>query len=189
MSYQSLRTRFRDSQPHIRRHSIRDGVLAVTGANSVREIVAGMDTTICRGMYLSPRNQNHPLSVQFGGHIVVVARGLDRNWYRFVYVKELMHMLDSADTSTDSGVKFDTLLTELGGQQSPDPSSPYVSEVRAFWMALGLLCLEPVRQDFLSTRNADPTSDFELSLKLKIPEAYVPLLASPLFEEWMDHLA
>jgi hypothetical protein len=50
---------------------------------------------------------------QFGSSVVVVARGLNRCWERFVYVKELMHVFDGVDEATDSGEKFESMLEGL----------------------------------------------------------------------------
>lgn len=111
-----------------------------------------------------------------------MARGLNRCWYRFVFVKELMHMLDSPDEAADNAATFDLLLTELSGHGSLEKSNAYYSEMKAFWMALGLLCPEGVRQQIKGDKAAG-ASDYSLAYRLKIPELYVRHIINPLFED------
>lgn len=187
MSYRLIYTHFQTCAIHVPRLDIRKQVLAVTGVTSVKEIVSGMDIQVCRGMYISPRNNTNPFTQQFGGHIIVVARGLNRCWYRFVLVKELMHFFDPENAAADTGDRFDVLLTELAGHGAIEKSEPYNSEMKAFWMALALFCPEPLRQELIAKR-ATGTSDYAIALRLRIPEIYVQNLFSPAFDRIMPIL-
>jgi len=177
MSYSEIYHRFAKSTPHIGRNDIRDAVSAVTGIPKFQPILsAALDIKVCRGYYLSPRS-DHPLVTQFGRHIIVLARDLNRCWMRFVLVKELMHLLDGAVDAADTGEKFEALLTEFTGPVSGVAwSSQTLSEFKAFWMALGLFCPAPVHRKLLAARKSGHISDYAIAVQLRIPEVYVPNL-------------
>ena len=179
MSYQALYNFCQTKNPHISRNVVRDQVLRITGVNRVSTVKTTMDTSACRGFYLSARNTEHRLVQQHGSHIIVLARGQNRCWDRFVFVKELMHLFDSVDEATDTGEEFDRQLAELSGHPSPSWSPQMRSEVECFWKALAALCPETVRGEFQTLLDAGQIDEYGIALKLKIPQQYVQHLFRP----------
>ena len=177
MSYKSLLAHFESSQPHIPRNAVLAKVSELARVSSVRIVASSLDETICRGMYFAPRNNNHPLVQMLGHHVIVVCRGMNRCWTRFIIVKELMHLLDGAESATDTGEKFDRVLTEIGGS-TVKQSAATNAEISAWWKALAVLCPERVRQDLLKEKELGHITDYGVALRLRIPEFYVPHLLS-----------
>lgn len=156
---------------------MRDRLLELNGLDRLPMVKTKMDHRICRGIYLSARNQEHRLVQQCGGHVIIIARDLPKEWERFIYIKEAMHTFDDPEEAADSGDKFDNLLNELTGSGSPGPwSKPMTSEIKSFWMALGVLCPEAKREEYAEDRDQGHIDDYEISLRLKIPERYVTTL-------------
>jgi len=183
--YAQIHARFVDADPRISRNEIRKAVSEATGVPSLQPIIEGLNPAICMGYYLSPR-AGHRLAQQFGRHVIVLARDLNRCWQRFVFVKELMHVLDGSAESTDSGDKFEAVLNEING---PSPwSEQTTSEVNAFWMALGLLCPMKVHAELRRQRSRNHVGDYAIALRLQIPEVYVPRLFEPRFEDYIRRL-
>ena len=148
-----------------------------------------LDAAICRGFYLSARNTEHQFVRQLGSHVIVVARGLENYWERFVFVKEAMHLFDDPTEATDSGEDFDQQLAELMGVSSPERRSPQMtSEIKCFWMALCALCPEETRSEFERERGQGEIDDFTIGLQLRIPERYVQYLFHISYNEIRDFL-
>jgi len=104
MPYKDLYEYCQTLTPKISRNTIKNKALELSGVPSVRIVKTGLDTTICRGFYLSAKNNNHRLVQQLGSHVIVLARdGLNYCWERFVVVKELMHLFDDPISATDTG--------------------------------------------------------------------------------------
>lgn len=91
MSYKQLYDFAQTLSPRISRANLRQKTLEITGINSIRQAMTPMDIEICRGLYLTPRNQTERIVQQLGTHVIVTAQGMNWCWQRFVYTKELMH--------------------------------------------------------------------------------------------------
>jgi len=175
MSYQELYGYSQTLNVPVSRKFLKTKSLELTGVPKIAHAIVTMDTSIQRGMYITPRNKDSIISRQVGGHVIITARGMNYCWERFVYVKELMHVFTPADQATDSGAKFEELLGGFSLQQSK--LSPQMkSEFDSFWMALGVLCPENMRQLFLKMKTAKQIEDYDIALKLRIPEQYVSRL-------------
>ncbi len=188
MGYAKLYEHCQALNPHVKRNAVRDKVLALTGANQVRVIQSGMDESVCRGFYISARNTEHRFVQQCGSHVIVLARGLNRCWSRFVFVKELMHLFDGADMAADSGDKLETLLSEFGSATPENHSKMMNSEVVCFWRAMGVLCPEDKRLEFETARNQNRIDDYSIALQLRIPEQHVPRLFLPHYTDLMKYV-
>lgn len=176
-------------EPKVSRTKILKHTLEVT-SKSVKDIKTTMDTSISRGFFYSSANTNQRIVQQLGCNVIVLARGQKYCWDRFIYTKELMHLFDDSNESTNSAEKFEKLLVELeaapptGGTMS-DQS---LSEFNGFWMALACLCPENNRLEFENQRNKKHIDDYGIALLLKIPELYVPLLFIPQYRNFIDTL-
>lgn len=180
MSYQALYAHCQGFEPHVRRNAVRDKAQELTGVERLSTVKTTLDATLCRGFYLSARNTQHRLVAQLGGHVIALARDLDPRWERFVYVKELMHLFDDPTEATDTGDQFETLLEEFVAPQQVR-SLQMKSEIKSFWMALGVLCPESHRQRFMGERENGQIDDYAIALTLRIPELYIPTLFHPQF--------
>lgn len=188
MSYKNLYDFCQALPIHINRNTVRDKALELTGIQRVRTFKADLDTKVTRGQYLSPRNTNHQFVIQAGGHVIVVARTLNRCWERFVYVKELMHLFDDLNQATDTGEAFEKLLRDFSGLSATDWSDQMRAEVNCFWRALAILCPEKFRLEFQAEREGGRLDDYAIALRLRIPELYVPQLFRADFLEIVGRL-
>lgn len=187
MSYADLHAYCQDHDLHIRRNAIKGKILALTKIEKVAIVTTTLDTRICRGFYLSPKNTEHPFVRQNGGHVIAIARGLNRCWTRFVLIKELMHLFDKATEGTDTGEKFEKLLTDFT-PGALNHGEPHRSEIKCFWRALVALCPEKHRKQFEQELNAGETDDYQIALKLRIPQDYVPLLFRSDFADIVEYV-
>lgn len=182
MSYRQLYDFAQNLEPPVRRNDVRDHLVELNGLKRLPMVITKMDHRICRGAYLSARNTDHRLVQQCGGHVILVARDLPKEWERFIYLKETMHTFDDPDEATDTGDAFENLLRDLAGPGDlTELSKQLGSEVKCFWKALAVLCPEPKRQEYAEERNRGHIDDYELSLRLRFPEQYVPNLFR---EDW-----
>ncbi len=190
MTFKRVFEACKDAPLHVGRNFLRAQVLAASGINDVKIMKTSLDPAVNRGFYFSPRNTTHPIVAGHGQHLVVVARALNRCWTRFVVAKELMHLLDGAESATDTGEAFDGLLGELHGQQGTSQTrSPQLqAEIACFWKALACLCPEAHRKQFAAERAKNHIDDYGIALKLRIPQQYVPNLFEPYYEKQLEGL-
>ena len=146
-----------------------------------------LDTTKCRGFYLSARNIDHPFVKMHGTTVIVLARGLNYCWDRAVLLKELMHIWDDPSEAVDTGATFEQQLTGMGLKEFD--SKPARAEYMCIWKALLLFCREDDRQALLKEEGAGPADTYSIALKLRMPEFYVPLLLGDSFEKVKRMLA
>jgi hypothetical protein len=99
---------------------------------------------------------------------------LNECWKRYVCCKELMHIFDNADERVNCPDRFIKLLDEIESPLPSDLASPmYKTETRTMWMALAILCPEPVRAHFKPKWDSKELSDYDVALELKIPEGTI----------------
>lgn len=173
--------------PKISRNLILAKIKEITGVEEIKTIKSGLDITITRGYFLSIKNQDNSFVQKFGCNLIVLARGQNDCWDRFVSTKEMMHLFDNDGEPTDSPEKFESLLTEWEAP-SANPSNQTISDYKGLWMALACLCPEKNRLEFKELREKGHIDDYGIALKLKIPEQYVPHLFRPTYEEIVEIL-
>lgn len=153
----------------------------------VRVLMHGFDTRVLRGLFLCG-NSNSALVKQNNGHpVVVVARGMTEDWERLVQVKEMMHLFDEDDEMTSSEAQLEELLNALIAPSSVQ-TAQVRTEVEAVFMALACFCPEDTRQQFMKDIALGHTEEYEVALKLKLPQQYVRVLLAPHFSEVIDHI-
>jgi len=165
-----------DGKQYLSRNALRDKAQELTG-KTVKHARMGVDVLKVRGLWISMSNQKHHLVQQFGCNVIVTQRELNRCWERFVFVKELMHLFDSQDGHTQTSEQFEHLLGEFSSLEVGE-SAQWQSDARAVWRALALFCTEDNRKVFAAQRRAVMISDYDIALRLKIPEFHVPKLMS-----------
>lgn len=177
MSYKELYEYCQTLSPEVSRTQLKNKVLELSGLDQIRTIKTTLDTSKCRGFYLSASNTDHRIVQQVGHHVIVLARDMNRCWERLVYAKELMHVFDTDEIATDSGDAFEKVLTELT-LQSSERSKQTTSEILCLWMALSVYCPENHRLHLKSDREAGRLDDYTIALQLRIPQQYIPHLFS-----------
>lgn len=116
-------------------------------------------------------------------------RGLDVPERRFVCCKELMHAFDSDAEKTNTPEKFEQLLDEIENPLPAGLASPmYLSEEKAKWMAILVLCPKPVRDKFKPQFEADELSAYDIALELQIPEVLIGWIMSDSYDTVYDVL-
>jgi len=185
VSFQDLYAFAQNQAVHVNRNAIKAECLRISDAEDIKFIRAGLDPSITRGYWLTPQNKDHHLVRQFGCHVVVSARGLNRCWERFVVVKEMMHLFDDEKQKTDDSEKFQSLLSEFASPMIVN-SDQMVPEISSFWRALSVLCPERTRCDFQYQRKHKQIDDYEIALRLRIPAQYVPRLFEERYKKWLE---
>ena len=96
MSYRELYEYCQTLTPKISTTLIKEKTLAVTGVSNIRHVDSNMEGyESIKGYYLSAEdNENTRLVQQCGCDVIVLERGLNGCWGRFVFTKELMHLFD-----------------------------------------------------------------------------------------------
>jgi hypothetical protein len=174
--------------PKVNRNTLRDEVVRLTGGAPVKTIKTGLDITVCRGFYLSSRNENHKFVQLHGKNVIVLARdGLNHCWERFIYVKELMHLFDDNEEAADTGDKFERMLNELSNGGS-ETCPQLHSEFECFWKALSSFCPEDLRLEFDKERRAGRIDDYAIALQLRIPQYYVQRYFEPRYRTIIDKI-
>jgi len=120
-------------------------------------------------------------------YTVIVTEGLDSKLERFVVIKELMHCYFNHENpaATDSEILLEAHLRQFFGKSASTPSAQVTAEYEAFWMALGVLCPERVRIDWVQRLDAEVEGITveEISDMLHVPVSFVRLLLSDQFED------
>lgn len=175
--------------PKVSRRQVEQKTLEITDVKKIKAIKTTLDTTACRGFFLSAQNTEHRIVQQLGCDVIVLARDQNYCWERFVQTKELMHLFDSDDEPTNSAEKFEKLLTDLEVPSAMGaPSKQIISDIKGFWMALACLCPEKHRVEFENLRDKEHIDNYGIALQLRIPEQYVPLLFQPRYKKIIEGL-
>lgn len=168
--------------PKVSKKSIRDKVKEITGEFPIL-IKTSLDTSTSRGFFVSADNNESKYHQMIGGrNAIIIARGMNDCWERFVYTKELMHVFDKQSEYVGSSEELKNVLNGfeihmLNGSES------FLSETIAFWRALCCLCPEESRQEFIKLHSKGHIDNYGIALQLRIPEQYVPLLLDNRFSD------
>lgn len=161
--------------PKVKRSQIVPKLVEITGGTKIRVIKTDLDVNVCRGYFLNATNTQHPFVRDHGLHVVVLARGMNPCWDRFVNTKEIMHLFDDANEFTNTAESFEKLLLDF--EDAPvDLTAPAHSDVRGFWMALACLCPEAKRVEYQEKLAKGQIDHYKIALELRIPQQYVPRL-------------
>lgn len=175
--------------PKVKRNLVINKVKELARVEKVRTIAATLDTSVTRGYFLHASNTDNEFVKQNGFHVIVLARGLNPCWERFVNVKEAMHLLDDQEEAIDSREKFDQLLNYWESPATAtNPTPQTLSDIKAMWMALACLCPEKSRLEFEVLLNKGQIDNYGIALKLRVPELYVPMLFKPEYKQAIEAL-
>jgi hypothetical protein len=188
MTYLKLYNFIQEEPIYISRKVIRNKAQSLTGQEFRIVATGGLDSDICRGYFLSAKNSDSKLVQQCGGrNVIVLSRVLNDCWMRFVTVKEMMHIFGRKEQKVSTPQEFINLIEGMCGLEGKD--SPQIqSEWECVWMALGVLCPEKERLNFKKLRKENKIDDYNIALKLKIPQLLVTTLLNDNFEENINKL-
>lgn len=109
-------------------------------------------------------------------------------WRRFVCCKELMHVFDDSLARTSDAKRFMRLMNELENNPIAVDSSPmFDSERNAEWMALLVLFPQRLRDHFIPQHEGG-MSDYEIALRVRIPEIYIKTVMSDRYARSLEVL-
>ncbi|KAF1707662.1 hypothetical protein CSC71_12745 [Pseudoxanthomonas sangjuensis] len=102
----------------------------------------------------------------------------------------MMHVFDEVLECTNSEADLDLLLSNFyGGADTSGEICPQMkSEVKCFWMAVGVLCPERTRVELQQKRDAGELTDYQIADYLKVPEVYVPNFFNPRYKHLLASL-
>lgn len=148
-----------------------------------------LDPEIAFGHIKYERDRSSPYEDEFTVANIRFDKNLTRCWRRFVCCKELMHVFDSAAERVDTREKFLRLMGEFEAIPiSEDVSPMFLSELRAQWMALMVLCPKRLRDKYIIGWRDKSLTDYDLALKIKIPELAIKALMSDHYETGLARL-
>lgn len=176
-------------EKRVSRKLIKSEILNITGKNKLAFAVSGnLDPKDVRGMFVSV-NADSIWAKQHCCDVIIISReihakSLNGNycWDRFITTKEMMHMFDEKLEMADSGDKFEEILNALIMREYKGGDDVVDSEIKAHWRALAVLCPETLRQQFIKDVDSGKLTNYDVALKLRIPEQYVPQLLDTAFE-------
>jgi len=175
----------------VSRKIIRQKLLDITGRRIAFTVSSNLNPKDVRGMFLSVSSSNAWVA-QHGCDVVVLSRAIYAKspggnycWDRFITVKEMMHLFDTQDEMSDTGEKFDQILSAFF--MTYNGTSPVVSsEIKGFWRALAVLCPEERRKEYAHQVRSGSMTNYDIALKLRIPEQYIGQLLSDKFDLLKD---
>lgn len=163
--------------PKISTKDLERKVLEITGTKVLQTARMTLDVTRIRGFFISADNVGADVARLFSRDVIILAKGMNKCWQRFVFTKELMHFFDSPEEKVAHASHLESLLSDF---EVPKPTSErseqFESEANGLWMALACLCPEKHRLEFKEQLKDKHTDYYEIALKLKIPEHQVPNL-------------
>lgn len=167
--------------------ALREKVVAQGAVTSVVVHAVELDPDVSFGHIVIEDERTSPYDEQELVARIRFVRDLNRCWARFVICKELMHVYDSPDEVVNDRERFYRLLREIEARRI-DASALVVSEFRAEWMALLILCPRVARDSFKADYSAERISPYEIALRFRIPEACVASLMGDYYEEAYETL-
>jgi len=172
MSYEILYNEVQDLEPKISTKMLRNRALDLTQFTKIKEQWTGIiDKKIIRGFFIEGP-MGPPVPLKRDEALIVLVRGLEKDWRRLVYTKELMHVFDRPEEKANTPEKYD-LQAQRYSDPTAEASSYYKASITAYWRALGLLCPEKHRLDYKRAIEADEMSIEVVAAKLKIPARHV----------------
>ncbi|MDZ4777775.1 MAG: hypothetical protein SGJ23_13425 [Alphaproteobacteria bacterium] len=104
-------------------------------------------------------------------------------WQRFVQCKEVMHAFDPQEAKANSDARVAQLLEEISVPLDSGNQTPvYRSENPTLWMALAVFCPVRFRNKYRLLYEQGHLTPYEVALKARIPEQYVPAMMSERME-------
>ena len=148
-----------------------------------------LDADISFGHIMFDRDRDSPYEAPFRIANIRYDKSLNRCWTRFVCCKELMHVFDRPEERVDTRERFLTLMSELESlRMKEDMSAMFFSELEAQWMAVIVLCPPRLRDKYKPLLENKTMSEYDIALKLKIPEAVIRNTMSDYYDRAMARL-
>jgi len=162
--------------------SVNDEILPLcsryTGENNINFIKTPINEDIVLGYMIKSGELGPPYVGDTLCCDIFYSNDLNDCWRRLVCAKELMHLFDPATARADNKTRFIKQLSDLTAPPQDTPSDQVNAENRAYWMAIAALCPLSLVDIFRDKWESKNMSDYDIALKFRIPEAYVPLVMS-----------
>lgn len=165
---------------------LRDLAIDLSGIKRVKEQWSDViDANFLRGFYIEgPMGPPIPLAeseclIGLSRSICTGAQG--KNWRRFIYTKELMHVFDTEEEKAGTREAFD-IQVEKFGNPSADVSPQFRAEYKAIWRALAVLCPEAKRLEYKKALQSGEKSVEVVAAALRLPAPYIHPLVRDDFE-------
>lgn len=185
MSYAKLYAAVQQQKGMIHTNWLRDEAIALSHITKVKEQWSSLwDPTVIRGLYIEGP-MGPPVPIGENEALIVLARAMclgadGRQWRRFIYTKELMHVFDEEDEKANDPDKFDRQIEKFS-DPSKAMSPQFTAEIKAYWRALGVLCTEVSRGDYAKRLDANEASIEVVAASLHIPVVHARDLFRPDF--------
>jgi Zn-dependent peptidase ImmA (M78 family) len=189
MSYSQLYKYCQGLQGRIGRRQLFPKVAELTRLPKPKQMITDkLDPDVILGFIVFPDGVGTRLhTFSRGRPLIMVARGIDEDWRRFVMIKELMHYFDQALERVSSADEFEGLVSEISAPL-PERSAAVNSEAKALWMAFGVICTEEKRQDYQRRRESGEITDAQIAKELGMPVSMVAHLFDPNFKSIITSL-
>lgn len=159
---------------------------------NVREMWSGLiDERHIRGFYIEGP-LGPPVVLRENEALITLARSMctdhdGKQWRRFIFTKELMHVFDEESEKTDTRNKFDQQINKFS-DPNVQVSPQWRAEAKAFWRALAVLSTERERDEYKGQLLRGEVSLDVVSVALRIPLYAAIHLFSDDFDKNLPHL-
>jgi hypothetical protein len=170
LDYKDLYDWAQAQSPKVSTNFIREQVLNNTDISNITERWYGFDIRVLWGLCLRGPFQLGAYNLKDDTEfLIVIARDLDQAQRRIALTKEIMHVYDSLSERANNKLKMGAIFRYLLGTTT-EIGAIEKTESRAFYRALGILCPESDRQDYILAKSKGEVRDYEFAARLQVPE-------------------
>lgn len=122
---------------------------------------------------------------------IILADGLSPEMERFITIKELMHCYfgpSGGSSATDTAMTLDNHFRKFFGNSATIESAAAEAEVKALWMAIGVICPERDRLEFQRAVEQRTMTFEDVAKTLMIPVHTAKAMLSKQFEDEISHI-
>ena len=190
MPYRELYTlRQKEQSPSLDLGWFYDHTSNLGWVNSIKMVrTPDLDSTVLCGVMLRRNNpSDHGVTSDY---VIITSSELADNpiKQKIVGMKELMQIYrPNADERNASALGFDKFVRQFFGHSGTERTNAVMSEYKALWMAIGVVCPEYIRQRFLSER-AGGRLMAEIAAEMEVSEAHATAILSSQFEDEIQAL-
>ncbi len=190
MPYRDLyNLRQKQQSPSLDLQWFRDQAAELGWVNNLKMVRTDeLDSSILCGLVLRrPNLSDHGITSDY---IIITSGDLKTNPIKekTVAMKELMHLYRPFPAEENaSALGFDTFVRQFFGHSASERTNAVMSEYKALWMALGVVCPEYIRTRFLSEyEDGRPIS--EIAAEMEVQEYHAVTILSDQFTDEIQAL-
>lgn len=190
MNYNDLYDWAQSQSTKVSTNCIRDQIISKGCATSITERWFGFNVEKLWGLFVrGPITLGACVVETDLDFVIAIARDLNPQERRIALTKELMHVFDAKKERATDPEKVDSIFKFLSGT-TRTIGEVEASEGRAFYRALGVLCPEQERQEYIKQKLSgdvtDYEADFEFAAKLHLPQFVCGALLDDKFIERLE---